>query len=78
MGALRVPRSGTTFGQQTWAQGWTHSWAEVPRAAALGIGAGASVYKETACDASLQNPCRIAYYGRILPNALFLKFFFSI
>ena len=35
-------------------------WAEVPHATSLRIGAGASVFKEGACGASLQTPCRTA------------------
>lgn len=32
MGTVRVPNSGDTFGQQSWAGGWTHSRADVPHA----------------------------------------------
>ena len=37
-----------TFGQQHWAGGWTKSRAEMPHAGTLGMGAGASGYKESA------------------------------
>lgn len=73
--AVRGPSSEATLGQQNWARGWTHSWAEVPH---LGSGVGASVYKESACDTSSQNPCRITYCGRTLPNTLLINFFFYI
>jgi len=78
MGTLRGPSSAAAFGQQTWAGVWTHRWAEVPHADALGTGAAASVCKEFARDVSLQTPCRTMYCGRTLPNALFITFFFYI
>lgn len=39
------------------------------------IGAGASVYKESASDASLQTPCKTAHCVKTVPNAFFIKLF---
>lgn len=57
-----------TFGWQSWAGVWRPGWAK-----AHGIGAGASARKELVRVAPLQTPCRTAYGGRTLPNALGIK-----
>lgn len=42
----------------------------MPHADAHRSGAGASIFKESACDRSLQVPCITAYGRSTLPNAL--------
>lgn len=49
----------------------------MPHAGAHRSGAGASVYKESAHDVSLQCPCRTASGYRALTNALLILIFFS-
>jgi len=64
-GALLVNRPGT--------MGLIQRWAEVPHASTHTMGAGASVYEDSAHAASLQTPCRTAYDGRTLSKAFFTK-----
>ena len=56
--------------------GWTQGRADAPHANTHRTGAGVSVYKESVHAASLQTPCRTAYGGRPLPNALLIKFLY--
>ena len=72
---LEWKRSGATFGQDSWIEGWTHGWAKVPHATAHRIGVDASICKESACDASLRIPCRTTYGGRLF--IIFLFYYLS-
>jgi len=51
-------------------------WAEVPYADTHRIGAGASVYEESPCEARLQGHCKTTYGGRTL--SLFIIIFLNI
>lgn len=48
----------------------------MPHAAALGKGAGASGYKASSLEASLQTSSRTVYCRSTLPNALFIQLFY--
>lgn len=75
MGIFRGTSLGTAFGQQSWAGGQTHSWAEVLHAATISTSADERFHKESAYDTSMETPCRTAYTDRTLANVLFINCF---
>lgn len=72
---LECEHSGTTFGKQSWGSKQTLGWREVHHATAHGIGAGARVYEEFACDTSLQTHVELLVVIKHCPMHCSLFFF---